>query len=239
MRPITGRSRAVLGLVGCSFAALCLTMCRLAIALESLLRCTIRGWYNRDVRDLEPASAQQAGHETWQHDLNAQEIIKRNQGRSPDDRANLNTWLYEDHGCDREYANAPLKHVNPKGFVDSWRTPKYFYYLWQAVYAEKPMVFIHPHFWRSQYLGQKKEIAVDSNCDTVELKVNGHGGDKYSWYSWYTAVIYTRETLDVFPPEEWESKKNDLILETWVEAAIRDASRHEAATGAAVPASPP
>jgi hypothetical protein len=143
------------------------------IALESLLRCTIRGWYNSDVRDLEPDSAQQAGTETWQHDRNAQEIIKRNEGREPDDRGNMNTWLYADHGCDRDYANAPLKYVNPKGYVDSWRTPKYFYYLWQAVYAEKPMVFIHPHFWRSQYLGEKKEIVVDSNCDTVTLKVNG------------------------------------------------------------------
>ncbi len=143
------------------------------LALESLLRCTIRGWYNADVKDLEPASVQQTGTETWQHDQNAREIIHRNKGRTPDDRANVNTWLYEDHGADREYANSPLKHINPKGFVDCWRTPKYFYYLWQAVYADKPMVFIHPHFWRSQYLGQKKEIVVDSNCDVVELKVNG------------------------------------------------------------------
>jgi beta-galactosidase len=143
------------------------------IALESLLRCTVRGWYNSDVRDLEPESAQQAGTETWQHDRNAQEIIQRNRGHSRDDLANLNTWLYEDHGCDRDYANAPLRYQNPKGYVDCWRTPKYFYHLWQAVYADQPMVFIHPHFWRSQYLGQKKEIVVDSNCDTVELKVNG------------------------------------------------------------------
>ena len=95
------------------------------LALESLLRCTIRGWYNADVRNLEPASVQQAGHETWQHDRNAREIIKRNEGRTPDDRANINTWLYEDHGADREYASSPLKHVNPRGFVDCWRTPKY------------------------------------------------------------------------------------------------------------------
>ena len=95
------------------------------LALESLLRCTIRGWYNADVRNLEPASVQQAGHETWQHDRNAKEIIKRNKGRTPDDRANINTWLYEDHGADREYASSPLKHVNPRGFVDCWRTPKY------------------------------------------------------------------------------------------------------------------
>lgn len=143
------------------------------LPLESLLRCTIRGWYNRDVRDLEPNSVQQTGTEEWQHDRAAKSFLSLNRGRTPDDRGNLNTWLYEDHGADREYANSPLKHVNPKGFVDSWRTPKYFYYLWQAWYADKPIVFIHPHFWRAQYLGRKKEIVVDSNCDVVELKVNG------------------------------------------------------------------
>jgi beta-galactosidase len=35
------------------------------------------------------------------------------------------------------------------------------------------MAFIHPQFWRSQYIGQKKDFEVDSNCDSVELKVNG------------------------------------------------------------------
>ena len=143
------------------------------IALESLLRCTIRGWSDSDVRDLEPQSSQQTGTEEWQHDQAAAEIIKRNKDRTPDDRANINTWIYEDHGCNRTYINCPLDYVNPKGWVDCWRTPKYMYYLWQAFYAEQPMVFIHPHFWRSQYAGQKKEIVVDSNCETVELKVNG------------------------------------------------------------------
>lgn len=82
-------------------------------------------------------------------------------------------WLFADHGCDREYWYAPLKHVNPKGFVDVWRVPKYFYYLYQANRTTAPMVFIHPHFWRSRYLGQSKSFIVDSNCDSVELKVNG------------------------------------------------------------------
>ena len=35
------------------------------------------------------------------------------------------------------------------------------------------MVFIHPQFWREQYIGQKKDIEVDSNCESVELFVNG------------------------------------------------------------------
>ena len=54
---------------------------------------------NDHVRDLEPQSSQQTGTEEWQHDQAAAEIIKRNKGRTADDRANINTWLYEDHGC--------------------------------------------------------------------------------------------------------------------------------------------
>ena len=87
-------------------------------------------------------------------------------------KENLCTWLYDDHGADREYLNAPLLHLNPKGYVDLYSVPKYAYYFWQASYSEKPMIFILPHFWRSQYLGQKKDIVVTSNCDKVELKVN-------------------------------------------------------------------
>jgi beta-galactosidase len=35
------------------------------------------------------------------------------------------------------------------------------------------MVFIQPSYWRSQYLGLKEDIVVNSNCDKVELLVNG------------------------------------------------------------------
>ncbi|MCJ7447661.1 MAG: DUF4982 domain-containing protein [Bacteroidales bacterium] len=135
------------------------------LAIENLLRCTIRGWYNKDVKNLEPSDQQYCGTEEHQ-----QNMLKAS-GRFG--TGNLCTWLYEDHGADREYMNAPLLHVNPKGYVDVYRIPKYAYYFWQATYYEKPMVFIQPHFWRSQYLGQKKDIVVNSNCDRVELKVNG------------------------------------------------------------------
>ena len=135
------------------------------LALENLLRCTIRGWYNKDVKDLEPSDQQYSGTEEHQ-----QNMLKAS-GRFG--TGNLCTWLYEDHGADREYLNSPLLHVNPKGYVDVYRIPKYAYYLWQATYYDKPMAFILPHFWRTKYLGQKKDIVVNSNCDKVELKVNG------------------------------------------------------------------
>jgi beta-galactosidase len=135
------------------------------LPLESLLACNIRGWYNKDVKDLEPTDGQHAGTEENQH----KKLISS--GRLAN--GNLSTWLYADHGCDREYLNEPLLHVNPKGYVDAYRMPKYSYYLWQANYLERLMVWIMPHFWRSQYVGQKKDITVDANGEKVELFVNG------------------------------------------------------------------
>lgn len=135
------------------------------LGIENLLRCNIRGWYNKDVKDLEPSDAQHAGTEEQQHRL----LIESNRLAT----GNLCTWLYEDHGADREYLNAPLKHINPKGYVDLYRQPKYAYYIWQANYLERPMIWIMPHYWRSMYLGQKKDITVDATCDKVELFVNG------------------------------------------------------------------
>jgi beta-galactosidase len=135
------------------------------LAMENLLRCTIRGWYNKDVKDLEPSDQQQCGTEEHQQNmLKASGLFGT---------GNLCTWLYEDHGADREYLNSPLLHVNPKGYVDVYRVPKYAYYFWQATYLDRPMIFIQPHYWRSQYLGQNKDIVVTSNCEKVELKING------------------------------------------------------------------
>lgn len=135
------------------------------LAMENLIRSTIRGWYNKDVKNLEPADGQQSGTEEYQ-----QKMLK---GSGKFGVENLSIWLYEDHGADREYLNAPLMHLDPAGFVDVYRVPKYAYYFWQANYSKNPMVFIQPHYWRSQYLGQLEDIVVNSNCDKVELFVNG------------------------------------------------------------------
>ncbi len=138
--------------------------------LEHLLRCTVRGWTDSDVRDLEPVNCQHAGNEEWQHRM-ARVWDGSHRGRI--DMATGVMWMYADSGADREYLNCPLKHLNPKGWVDLYRIPKYMYYLWQANYLDRPMLFIHPHYWQQRYAGQKKAIVVDSNCEAVELFSNG------------------------------------------------------------------
>ena len=141
------------------------------LALEQTLRCTIRGWYNDDAHNFapdsgEPASGQVTGTEEWQHTTDAR-YLQAKRG------TNIVVFLYADHGADRIYRNSPLHNVNPKGWVDGLRFPKYVYYLWQANFTEKPMVFIHPWPWQERYVGRKEPITIDSNADSVELLVDG------------------------------------------------------------------
>ena len=140
------------------------------LRMSKMLRCSVRGWYGDDEKPLRPENQQWTSNDEYRHLI----ALQGKKPGSPEDRIdqpNLVVWLYADHGCDREYRNAPLLHYNPKGWVDSYRVPKYAYYLWQANYARKPMVFAMPHYWRSQYLGQRHPIVVDSNCEEVELFV--------------------------------------------------------------------
>ncbi len=136
--------------------------------LEQLLRVTIGGWYDRNDKPLEPVNGQSAGHEEWQHER-ARIADGSIRGRID---GQMVAWLYADHGADREYENSPLKHVNAKGWVDLYRVPKYLYHLTRANRTTAPMVYVHPHNWRANYIGQRKAFQVDSNCREVELSVD-------------------------------------------------------------------
>lgn len=180
------------------------------LAIENLVRCTIRGWYNKDVRNLEPSDGQESGTEEYQmNTLKASEKFGKE---------NLCTWLYEDHGTGREYVNSPLAHVSPKGYVDIYRVPKYAYYFWQANYSKDPMAFIQPHNWRSQYLGQPKDFVVNSNCEKVELFVNGVSkGYKLSDQSNFHSVTFNNVpveagTLTVQATRDGKITKTEVVL---------------------------
>ena len=80
------------------------------LEMETQLRVTIRGWTDASVKDARPENGQHAGTETWQH--RRMRIHENDRARIDED---LVHWLYADHGADREYKNAPVKHVSPKG----------------------------------------------------------------------------------------------------------------------------
>ncbi len=140
------------------------------LPIENLLRCTVRGWLDEDDHDFReptghPASSQVTGTEEWQAQKNRES-----------DRlltGNVVVWLYADHGADRHYLGSPVLNINPKGWVDAYRFPKLTYYLWEANYTQIPIVYIHPTYWRPQYKGRTESIRVDSNCESVELTLDG------------------------------------------------------------------
>ncbi|MCK4815528.1 DUF4982 domain-containing protein, partial [bacterium] len=137
--------------------------------MENLLRVTTRGWTDDDVFSENPDHGQYAGNEEWQHN---RAIVQDGSIRGRIDMPNGVMWMYSDDGAARIYKNCPLKNINPKGWVDPYRIPKYIYFLWQANYTGKPMAFIHPHFWQKKYIGTKQDIVINSNCEEVTLFVN-------------------------------------------------------------------
>lgn len=83
------------------------------------------------------------------------------------------TWT----GFDYRGEAHPLKwpnHSGVWGIVDLVGFPKDQYYLYQSDWSDKPVVHILPQNWNwSQYPGAKVPVWVYSNCDEVELQLNG------------------------------------------------------------------
>jgi beta-galactosidase len=180
------------------------------LSMNYLPGSSVRGWYNKDVKNLETNSIRQSGTEE-----NGAKMLASDERFGKGNIANL---IYADHGSNLVYLNSPLTGISTDGTVDPYRFPKYAYYLWQANYATSPMVFIRPHFWRSQYLGQQKDIVVSSNCDKVELKVNGESkgiktpgtGDQHSVT--FTGITVEAGTLTAIGTKDGKTIKNEIVL---------------------------
>jgi len=59
------------------------------------------------------------------------------------------------------------------GVSDMWRLPKNGFFFLQSQWTETPMVHIVGHWTWPGEAGRKRQIRVYSNCDTVELLLNG------------------------------------------------------------------
>ena len=83
-------------------------------------------------------------------------------------------WPFKDFSTPVRHDN-PVPYVNQKGVVERDFTPKESYYVFQSYWTEKPMIHIYGHTWPVRWGGKddRKEILVYSNCDEVELFVNG------------------------------------------------------------------
>jgi len=83
-------------------------------------------------------------------------------------------WSFKDFSTPVR-PNNPIPYVNQKGVVERDLTKKESYYVFQSYWSTKPMIHIYGHSWPVRW-GEKnelKEIFVYSNCNKVELFVNG------------------------------------------------------------------
>lgn len=83
-------------------------------------------------------------------------------------------WIFKDFSSPVRGKN-PIPHVNEKGLVERDLTPKESYFVFQSYWAEKPMIHIYGHTWPVRWGDpeEQKLVKVYSNCQTVELFLNG------------------------------------------------------------------
>lgn len=83
-------------------------------------------------------------------------------------------WPFKDFSTPLRPEN-PIPYVNQKGVLERDFTKKESYYVFQSYWTEKPMVHIYGSSWETRW-GEEREqklFKVYSNCDQVELFVNG------------------------------------------------------------------
>ncbi len=95
-------------------------------------------------------------------------------------------WNMFDFGSDEKAGNQP--HINQKGLVSFDRKPKDVYYFYQSIWSDKPMVYIVSRTWlnREGKKDEKKKLEIFSNCDEVELFLEGKsiGVDNEAPFVW-------------------------------------------------------
>lgn len=83
-------------------------------------------------------------------------------------------WPFKDFSTPVRPDN-PVPYVNQKGVVERDLTKKEAYYVFQSYWTDAPMIRIFGHTWQTRWgkNNEKKLTKVYSNCDQVELFLNG------------------------------------------------------------------
>ena len=84
-------------------------------------------------------------------------------------------WILKDFGTPLRPEN-PIPYVNQKGLVDRNGKPKDAFYVYKSYWTTNPkFCYIESHTWneRSGHADLKRTVKVFSNCEQVELVLNG------------------------------------------------------------------
>ncbi|MDR3220201.1 MAG: glycoside hydrolase family 2 protein [Dysgonamonadaceae bacterium] len=83
-------------------------------------------------------------------------------------------WTFKDFATPLRPDN-PVPYINQKGVVERDLTPKETYYVVQSYWTDEPMIHIFGHNWYTRWgkTDEMKTLKVYSNCEKVELLLNG------------------------------------------------------------------
>ena len=83
-------------------------------------------------------------------------------------------WIFKDFASPLRSDNG-IPRINQKGVVERDLRKKESYYVFQSYWTRKPMVHIYGHTWPVRWgsEGDARPVHVYSNCDQVELFLNG------------------------------------------------------------------
>ncbi len=83
-------------------------------------------------------------------------------------------WPFKDFSTPLRPDN-PVPFINQKGAVERDLTPKESFYVYQSYWTQEPMIRIYGHSWPVRWgkADEKRLVRVYSNCDEVELWLNG------------------------------------------------------------------
>jgi len=101
-------------------------------------------------------------------------------------------WSMHDYGTDYE----PVWPIQKSGILDVYRIPKEGYHLCRSWWLERPMVHIGGHWNWTGLEGRPVRVRVYSNCDSVELFLNGRSlGSRTRSEGFIWEVPYSPGTL--------------------------------------------
>ncbi len=84
-------------------------------------------------------------------------------------------WIFRDFSTPLRPEN-PIPYMNQKGLIDQDGTPKDAYFVFKSYWTTNPkFCYVESHSWtyRTGAKNQKRNVKVFSNCDEVELFLNG------------------------------------------------------------------
>jgi len=83
-------------------------------------------------------------------------------------------WPFKDFSTPIRREN-PVPYMNQKGVIERDFTKKEAFFVFQSYWSENPMIHIHGHSWPVRWgeENESKMIKVYSNCEKVELFLNG------------------------------------------------------------------